>query len=662
MKRFLKAISLVTLALLLCTLCAMAALEDINEDTCTVIKETVKKGTPTIDGKLDAIYKDSMTLKLHGPATSYYISGGSCEDTTATGTVYALHDDNYVYVFFHVVDNTLIQADPEYVEISAHPHLTDSVEVRIGDDLEDHFAPYDGSNDAHHLLYADAHGVRYSCYEDSMGDDVEKLKHKTKLDPDGKTYYVEMAIPLQKPFSNGEIIEFEFQINDLQDTMDSMCAVGSGYPHNLVQFRAESTYAGNHDYLSGDINEDTCTVVKDIVKKYTPTIDGVFDSSYAESLTLKLHGPASSYFINDGSCEDTTATGTVWATYDDNYVYVFYEVVDNTLTKASNTYVITDAHPHLSDAVEVRVGDGGTGHFPEYPDAMANCQHLIYADAHGRRLTAYEDMIYESELKGEAVIDGDGKTYRVEMAIPTEKPFEKGDTIYLEFQIDDLQDRNDSMCAIGSGYPHNLVAFTIGGAVSTKITAEPKTTSAGRTVDVPVAIVGNAGLAGLGLSVTYDEALTLKAVSRGDALASLDMTTSKDISVQPTTILFDGIDADSTNGEFLVLTFEVDENAAEGNYSIIINVTDAYDDDVANVDIEGVRIVIAVEDYIPGDISGDGEVDLKDVTVLRRYLAGGYGVTVQEAALDINRDGAIDLKDVTVLRRYLAGGYGITLE
>ena len=63
-----------------------------------------------------------------------------------------------------------------------------------------------------------------------------------------------------------------------------------------------------------------------------------------------------------------------------------------------------------------------------------------------------------------------------------------------------------------------------------------------------------------------------------------------------------------------------------------------------------------------GDISGDGEVDLKDVTVLRRYLAGGYGVTVQEAALDINRDGAIDLKDVTYLRRALAGGYGITLE
>ena len=113
MKKFLRAMSLLTLAVLFCTLCVMAALEDINEDTCTVIRETVKKGTPIIDGRLDAIYTDSLTLYLHGPASSYFISGGSCEDTTATGTVYALHDEEYVYVFFKVIDRTLIQAHPE---------------------------------------------------------------------------------------------------------------------------------------------------------------------------------------------------------------------------------------------------------------------------------------------------------------------------------------------------------------------------------------------------------------------------------------------------------------------------------------------------------------------------------------------------------------------
>ena len=62
-----------------------------------------------------------------------------------------------------------------------------------------------------------------------------------------------------------------------------------------------------------------------------------------------------------------------------------------------------------------------------------------------------------------------------------------------------------------------------------------------------------------------------------------------------------------------------------------------------------------------GDVNADGSIDLKDVTVLRRYLTGGWNVIINEANSDVNRDGSIDLKDVTILRRYLAGGWGITL-
>ena len=64
---------------------------------------------------------------------------------------------------------------------------------------------------------------------------------------------------------------------------------------------------------------------------------------------------------------------------------------------------------------------------------------------------------------------------------------------------------------------------------------------------------------------------------------------------------------------------------------------------------------------LPGDVNSDGSIDLKDVTVLRRHLAGGWNVTISEANSDVNKDGSIDLKDVTILRRYLAGGWGVTL-
>ena len=66
--------------------------------------------------------------------------------------------------------------------------------------------------------------------------------------------------------------------------------------------------------------------------------------------------------------------------------------------------------------------------------------------------------------------------------------------------------------------------------------------------------------------------------------------------------------------------------------------------------------------YLPGDINGDGTVGTKDVTVLRRYIAGGYHVTVVDEALDVNADGEVTTKDVTVLRRFIAGGYGVELK
>ena len=63
-----------------------------------------------------------------------------------------------------------------------------------------------------------------------------------------------------------------------------------------------------------------------------------------------------------------------------------------------------------------------------------------------------------------------------------------------------------------------------------------------------------------------------------------------------------------------------------------------------------------------GDVNGDGSIDLKDVTVLRRYLVGGWNAVIVQENSDVNKDGSIDLKDVTVLRRYLAGGWGVTLD
>ena len=54
-------------------------------------------------------------------------------------------------------------------------------------------------------------------------------------------------------------------------------------------------------------------------------------------------------------------------------------------------------------------------------------------------------------------------------------------------------------------------------------------------------------------------------------------------------------------------------------------------------------------------------VDLLDVAVLARHLAGGWNVTIDADAANVNGDGTVDLKDVVLIRRYLAGGWNVTL-
>lgn len=62
---------------------------------------------------------------------------------------------------------------------------------------------------------------------------------------------------------------------------------------------------------------------------------------------------------------------------------------------------------------------------------------------------------------------------------------------------------------------------------------------------------------------------------------------------------------------------------------------------------------VTVIDYIPGDINGDGIVNMKDVTRLVNYLNDNEAYEVIKKALDVNGDGVVSIKDVTRLVEYL---------
>ena len=71
----------------------------------------------------------------------------------------------------------------------------------------------------------------------------------------------------------------------------------------------------------------------------------------------------------------------------------------------------------------------------------------------------------------------------------------------------------------------------------------------------------------------------------------------------------------------------------------------------------------AVNYIFYGDVNADGDINMKDVLLIRRIIAGQKptDVFVDEAAADANADGDVNMKDVLLLRQYVAKFPNVTL-
>ena len=96
--------------------------------------------------------------------------------------------------------------------------------------------------------------------------------------------------------------------------------------------------------------------------------------------------------------------------------------------------------------------------------------------------------------------------------------------------------------------------------------------NANESVDVPIYLSRNTGICGATLTVSYDNALKLTNVTRGDAFSKFFMTTNKDLSANPCKILFDAQDEVTENGILAVLSFDTPQ--AAGIYDIKISYED----------------------------------------------------------------------------------------
>ncbi len=188
---------------------------------------------------------------------------------------------------------------------------------------------------------------------------------------------------------------------------------------------------------------------------------------------------------------------------------------------------------------------------------------------------------------------------------------------------------------------------------------------AGGEVTIPVSIKENPGIAGFTFSVNYDKnVLTPTEITAGDIIKSGTFTSNLEQGIpaeqlEQIAVHWNDVNNMNDNGVLFNITFDVNSNAAEGNYPVWLDyergdVTDeAFDDVMPNLHDN----VVIVSDVLRGDVNQDRVVDSRDGILLSQYLAK-WNITFSEnqlKAANVFNDSKVNSKDGVRLAQLLAG-------
>ena len=178
---------------------------------------------------------------------------------------------------------------------------------------------------------------------------------------------------------------------------------------------------------------------------------------------------------------------------------------------------------------------------------------------------------------------------------------------------------------------------------------------AGKTVEVPIIIKNNPGIAVLRFAIKYDNsAMALQSIAANDIFSSSEITEGN---ILNNPYIFSSLPVTSNilkNGTLITLTLKINENCSEGDYRISLANQESYNVDEEDIKFTLVGGSVTIKNVEPGDVTGDGIVNSRDLLRLGKYLAG-WDVELDMVAADVTGDGTVNSRDLLRLGKYLAG-------
>ena len=99
----------------------------------------------------------------------------------------------------------------------------------------------------------------------------------------------------------------------------------------------------------------------------------------------------------------------------------------------------------------------------------------------------------------------------------------------------------------------------------------------------------------------------------------------------------------------------MDDNIIEGEYAIGVQSPLIVNTDGTKPAIQSTQSKITIEDYIKGDVDGDGVIDLADAVLIINYYVGKPVSKFVEKAADVDGDGEVDVADAVRIVNLVVG-------
>lgn len=111
----------------------------------------------------------------------------------------------------------------------------------------------------------------------------------------------------------------------------------------------------------------------------------------------------------------------------------------------------------------------------------------------------------------------------------------------------------------------------------------------------------------------------------------------------------------NNDGAILTLKLNVADDVAVGDYAVKIqNAKYSLTSEDAKVSMPETISLLTIEDYVKGDVNGDGEVGIGDIVTVTNVMLGEATDEVVKRA-DVNHDGEVGIGDIISITNIMAG-------